>query len=190
MATFELAYKRTVLGFEIGYNPGKGEAETVWGIDRSMWPHWTGWEILDHFKKDKSVKEVNTFVRSNVYLQNAIKTFYKNGFWDTVRLTEITSQPVANAIFDSTVNPCIDTSIEVLQKACNVVHPLLLKVDGSIGDKTILAANTLNPGILLTAINAIRSANYHHRVALSPKMKQWLPDWLARLKPEQTLNNV
>lgn len=188
MAKFDIAYKITIFENEGGYNPGIGEAETLYGIDRSQNPHWKGWRDLDAFKKGKTTSQINNIVKHDKKMQTDIMDFYLIGYWNPLQLTEIKDQQVANNLFDCNVNPCIDTASEVAQKACNVVKPKSLLVDGNLGNKSILVINSLSPLLLVTAINAIRSANYHHRITLSPKMKPWLNVWLNRLDPYNNLS--
>lgn len=183
MSDFKVAFRITIFGNEGGFNPGVGEAETIYGIDRSMNPKWQGWPSFDILKKGRTVKQVNIAVKNNIQMQAAIMDFYLRNYWNPLLLSEIKSQQVANTLFDCSVNPCIDTAAEVAQKACNVVKPGSLIVDGNIGEKSIGVINKLSENLLFTAINGIRSANYHHRVALTPKMKIWLPVWLKRLLP-------
>ena len=182
MADFNISYNITVQGTELGYNPGKGEAETWDGIDRSMHPSLPIWLIIDAYKRNKTVAQINAWAKNNSSLQLYKKQFYLNGFWNTWRLSEINNQQVANTLFDASVNPCIDTAGEVAQKACNVVKHGSLVVDGNIGEHSIAVINSLRPELLFTAINGIRAANYHHKADTTATAKAWLPLWLQRLK--------
>ena len=190
MASFEISYNITVQHTEIGYNPGIGEAETFDGIDRSMQPGWSGWLLIDAFKRGKTVHEINVWAKNNAELQARKKMFYIKNYWDTWRLSEIVNQQIANTLFDASVNPCIDSAGKVAQKACNVVKPGSLVVDGCIGEHSISVINSLASNLLFTAINAIRSANYHHRAEITASAKQWLPVWLDRLTPYKSSQTI
>ena len=190
MASFEIAFNITVHGNEGGYNPGKGEAETYAGWDRSQHPNWPGWPIIDAIKKANpkaTVGQLNKLFAADLHLQNIVMAPYVTDFWNDLQLTKVNDQQVANNLFDCSVNPCIDTAAKVMQKACNavisanslVIHPL--QVDGNIGQLTISVVNELNPELLFNAINTIREANYRERIRRSPSMAEWLPVWLRRL---------
>lgn len=185
MADFKTAYLITMFN-EGGYNRGVGENETFFGIDRGMNPKWSGWPVVDHYRKENpqlSDKQLNVLFRADAGLMGSKDLFYKRAYWDVVKLDQINDQQIANNLFDCSVNPCIDTVQEVLQKGCNVVKPGSLKVDGAVGPATIAVANSCEPELLMIAINRIRSDNYHERVIRTPLMAQWLNGWLKRLLP-------
>lgn len=70
--------------------------------------------------------------------EDQAKAFYKKHYWDTLSLDSLNSQGVASKVFDIGVNTGIGTAAKFLQQAVGVV------VDGSIGPKTIQAANSQN----------------------------------------------
>lgn len=184
MADFTIAYRKTVLGNEGGYNPGIGENETYMGIDRAMNKHWSGWQIIDHIKAAMpgvSVARMNMLLNTNAQLQSNIATFYKVNYWDTMRLDDINDQQVANNLFDGSVNPCIEPAAKVFQMACNEVKQGCLKEDGVIGSASIACINSLDAKHVFDIINAIREGNYRQEVVINPHKKQWLPVWLKRL---------
>lgn len=193
MASFDEAFNITVKGNEAGYNRG-GEtiAETFDGIDRAQQPNNKVWPIIDKIKKANptaTVAQLNALFRDNAELQSLKLSFYTNEFWSNLSLSSITDQQVANVCFDCSVNPCIDTAGEVMQKACNAViintgiKLPKLKIDGAIGSKTVSMINSLDAWQVYNAINTIRMGNYYRRGELTPKMIVWVPVWLARLKP-------
>lgn len=189
MADFIKAYAITMQN-EAGYNPGNGEAETYKGIDRSQNKTWPGWAIIDAVKKTKP-KSMNIELAKNLTLQMDIQLFYQKNYWNPLRLSDVHNQSIANAMFDCSVNPCIDTASEVLQKSVNAVKIDHLKVDGNVGPATIAAVNKIDAAgrskELYDAIKAIRVANYEERVQRTPSMKQWLSGWIKRTG---TYNNI
>ena len=183
-AQFEPAYHITLFGNEGFYNPGNGEAETYEGLDRSQNPNNPIWPIIDSIKKATpgiSVRQMNIALAANAQVQQDVKNFYIVEYWNTLRLSEINDQQVANNLFDCSINPCIESAAHVMQEAVNSVKPGTLVVDGKIGPLTVAAVNALNGEAMFNAINAIRKANYEKRVQLSPRMAQWLRVWLNRL---------
>jgi len=183
MADFQIAYKRTVLGIEGGYDPGTNEAETYRGIDRSQNPKWAGWNIIDAIKRGNaglSTAQLNTILNGNAALQANVQAFYKSNYWDVLSLDKLSSQIKANALFDSSVNPCIIGVGKAAQIACNVVKPKALVVDGQYGPKTLACIDSLDEKGFDIAFSAVRSANYYERVRLTPSQLTWLPSWLFR----------
>jgi len=184
MADFLTSFHQTMLT-EGAYDPGTGEAETYMGVDRSQNPTWVGWPIIDKIKAahpGATVATLNGLFAARKTLQTDVQKFYQAGYWDPYKLTTITDQQVANAIFDCAVNPCIISVSRVVQIACNTVKHNSVTVDGQVGPKTLAAVNSLPPNLYVTAFNGIRVANYYQRVALKPEMAQWLSSWLGRCK--------
>jgi hypothetical protein len=185
MADFDIAYTIT-MGNEGGFNHGVGENPTFFGIDEGMNPNWAGWPLVHSIiaaNPGRTDAQLNVIFRMHGDLMALKDNFYKRSYWNNLLLDQINDQQVANNLFDCSVNPCIDPAAKVLQKACNVVKPECVVVDGEVGKMTIAVANALAPELLITAINGIRSANYHHEVVLRPAKGVWLPDWLKRLVP-------
>ncbi|MDO3641986.1 glycosyl hydrolase 108 family protein [Mucilaginibacter sp. L3T2-6] len=189
MADFQIAYKRTVLGIEGGYDPGTNEAETYRGIDRSQNQHWPGWAVIDAVKagnRSLTLAQLNTVLNGNNQLQANVQAFYKTNYWDVLSpgsllgLDPVMSQVKANALFDCSVNPCIIGVVKAAQIACNVVKPKALIVDGKYGAKTLACINSTNDKEFDLAFAAVRQANYYERVRLTPHDADWLASWLYR----------
>lgn len=189
-ADFGISYHITVIGNEGGLNPGNGEAFTYRGIDESQNPHWPGFVLVHSIweaNKHLGILAVDKLLADNDDLQKDIQAFYLANYWNTHSIGKLTDQQVANNLFDSTVNPCIDTASLMFQKACNavisqnslVIHTLVL--DGAIGTNTIATANELSAELLFNAINSLRKANYQERVRRTPKDAEWLAVWENRL---------
>ncbi|MDP9079103.1 MAG: hypothetical protein M3O71_16875 [Bacteroidota bacterium] len=184
MADFLTAFQIT-MQTEGGYNPGDGEAETYMGVDRSQNPNWSGWPTIDQIKAANpgaTISALNKLFAANHTLQANIQQFYQSGYWDAYKLSTITDQQAANAMFDCAVNPCLISMDYVAQMACNTVQHNVVGVDGQIGKLTRGCINSLPANLFVTAFNGIRVANYYERVKLNPTDKQWLSSWLGRCK--------
>jgi lysozyme family protein len=182
MADFDQAFKITILGNEGGYNPGVGEKETYMGIDRGAIPNWYGWQIIDSIKvanKGITTKRMNQLLGISETLQSNIKDFYKANYWDTVHLSNVNDQQLANNLFDCSVNQGEGLARHFMQAACNyviavtkVTKPLLI-LDGVIGPRTMVAFNTLPPAQLNNEINAEREASYRRDLGYAEWGKVW-----------------
>ncbi len=169
MAEFVPAVEKTLLA-EGGYyhNPATGEYANL-GITlktlRSLGVLMTS---------GPATPEDIKFVKS--LTEDEAKDIYWESYWDKLRLDEITSQDVANKVFDLAVNTGPGTAVKLLQRAL----PAVL-VDGIIGPKTIWAANSCDPLALLARIRDEAAHHYEQIAANNPALAPDLPGWLNRL---------
>ena len=114
MANFEEAYKRTCK-FEGGWVNKDGDSgkETYKGISRVANPNWSGWAIVDSYKKKSNFPQN---LDSDKNLQELVKDCYKNNYWNPVWGDKIKNQKVANDIYDTAVNMGVAMSIKLSQR--------------------------------------------------------------------------
>lgn len=183
MAKFEIAEAITGRN-EGGYanNPADTGGETFAGIARNHWPKWEGWKYIDGIKKDyKSASVINKRASQMPDLIKLISKFYKQNFWDVLKLDLVRDQQLANSVYDFGVNSGTSRAAKFLQQAVNEINPGMLVVDGKIGIKTIGAVNQIVPLLVYNAYNAIRE-NFYRSIAKG-NQAQFLKSWLSRLKP-------
>ena len=113
--------------------------ETVHGISRKKWPHWSGWALVDAAKSDPSFPQCLLALPE---LMTQVEAFYKQYFWDAISGDALNAQDLANQVLDAAVNQGPEVAGELLQKAVNFVDNCL-KEDGEIGPKTVAAVNRL-----------------------------------------------
>ncbi|KKK77044.1 hypothetical protein LCGC14_2857570, partial [marine sediment metagenome] len=120
MADFTIASDKT-LAFEGGYHDGTGDygGETKYGIAKKFYP--------------------------NVDIKNltidAARAIYKRDYWDKLMLDKITSQSVANELFDTAANMGWRRAARFLQESMNLLDESTLVVDGLVGMKTLAVVN-------------------------------------------------
>ena len=114
MAKFDEAYQRT-LKFEGGWVNDDADSgkETYKGISRAANPNWSGWNIVDSYKKKSNFPKN---LDSDVKLQSLVKELYKTNYWDKVWGDKITNQKVANDLYDTGVNMGVATSIKLSER--------------------------------------------------------------------------
>lgn len=126
-----------LLGHEGGYsnNPADPGGETMWGITFRV-------------------------ARANGYLGpmkdmpvDVAKAIYKKLYWNAVRADEL-PPGIRYLVFDAAVNSGVTQSIKWLQRCLGVAE------DGSVGTRTLAAANSANPDklakrLLGTRLNAM-----------------------------------
>lgn len=185
MAEFEPAYKH-MQKHEGGYNndPADNGGETYRGISRKNWRGWDGWPDIDRIKSDvgfsildselnSKLKILNSKLNSNADLQGRVRLFYQRNFW-TPTMQRLTSQDLANWLFDKGVNMGIRQACKLLQRAANV------DPDGIIGPQTMAAVNAADPVVLLARCRE-EASRYYVKLALSdPSQSKFLHGWLAR----------
>lgn len=118
MAKFDEAYQRT-LKFEGGWVNDDADSgkETYKGISRVANPNWSGWKIVDSYKKKSNFPKN---LDSDTKLQSLVKELYKTNYWDKVWGDKITNQKVANDLYDTGVNMGVAVSIKLSERQFNM----------------------------------------------------------------------
>jgi lysozyme family protein len=187
MAKFDISFEKT-MKFEGGYsnNPNDSGGETYKGISRKNFPSWEGWNIIDSIKPKKIT--VSSLKGKNI--DDMVKVFYKEKFWDKIKGDGIINQLFANILFDSIVNMGIQRPVKFLQASLNELDSTnKLSEDGIYGDKTY---NTLLKYLdsnedeklnqLIIKFNERRKAFYQKIVNNNPSQKVFLKGWLKRVE--------
>lgn len=132
MANFKIAFNKVVL-HEGGYvnDPKDRGGETFMGIARKYHSTSRMWKIIDEYKKVYSVKELTTILKRDNDIMNCVLNIYKQEYWDKLKLDHLTSQAVANEIFDTGVNMGITKAVKLMQRVLGI------KEDGKITDELI-----------------------------------------------------
>ena len=172
-----------MLGLELSspYNAlhfNKGEnGYTFMGIYEGAHPNWSGWEIvyrtLDLYK---DLEKTSYECYQNVFLTDLVKEFYKENFWDKLRLDEIKSDRIADLIFKFAVNVGIKRAVRYAQMVANV------RLDGIIGNNTINALNSLDSGYFEERYKAEFIKYYNGLAKDNPdRCNRFLNGWLNRV---------
>ncbi|HLO59025.1 MAG TPA: glycosyl hydrolase 108 family protein [Lentimicrobium sp.] len=186
MAKFETAYKLTC-GQEGGYSNSSHDkgGETYRGISRKWFPEWKGWKVIDSYKANHDLQQgeyINDFV-----LEELVYDFFEAEFWDANRLSEITSQEIANEVYDTAVNMGKNTAAVYLQKAVNLLNRNQkdyndIKVDGHIGTATLSLVNRYpNSAVLIKVLNGLQFACYLQICEKDPDQEYNFRGWLNRV---------
>jgi type VI secretion system secreted protein VgrG len=142
--------------------------------------HATNFGITFQFYKSIHPEAVEDDIR-NLTKEQAIE-IYKTEFWNNSNIELITSQVMANSIFDAVVNMGKNPAIKILQRAVNSVkasHSFLTD-DGILGEETLNAVNSISSIPLRTAFRSERAAYYREIVARNPAQVAFLEGWLSR----------
>lgn len=171
-----------MLGLEFGspYNAlHKNKWEngyTFMGIYEGAHPSWKGWELVYRtLKLYKSLDRASYECYQNIFLTDLVKEFYKENFWDKLRLDELKSDRVADLIFKFAVNVGIKRAVRYAQMIANV------RLDGIIGNNTINALNSLDSGYFEERYKA-EFIKFYERLAKDNYYKYFLKGWQNRVK--------
>ena len=183
---FEKAFKKTSF-YEGGYsNHSKDNGgETYKGISRVYHSKWEGWKIIDKFS-DKSDLQYNKT------LQKQVKEFYKEKFWDSVKLDMISIlyEKTAIELFDIAVNMGTQTAGKMFQRALNILNRdelnySDLKVDGLIGKNTLNSLDIYNKKNnetdFLKLILLLKAKKYIDIVESNTNQEVFIRGWLKRI---------
>ena len=186
MAQFEVAYAKTSRN-EGGYanNLKDRGGETFHGIARKFWPMWTGWVLIDaersKFPSDihnyKNWKQVDKVLESVPRLKELVRSFYKANFWDDIEGDRISSQDVANTLYDWAVNSSEGSPAKAIQWIVGATQ------DGDIGPATAAKINAYpDQSNLLDLLRQKRVQFVKEIVKKNPTQIVFLDNWLARAK--------
>ncbi len=163
-------------GYYANVSGDKG-GETYRGIARNYWPSWAGWKIIDEYKLRKGSLPWNYKIDSSE-LEALIQSFYKSNFWDKILLDKVKSESLQAIIFDGYVNSG-GNAIKLMQNVLNKSFGKSLKVDGSQGQMTVNAINSVPASQLFEAYKAARVA-YYKAIGTGSNAK-FLDGWLKRI---------
>lgn len=189
MTNFEKAYK-IVRAHEGGYanDPDDPGGETYKGIARNRWPDWIGWPKIDNAKNEPGFP---SNLENDSDLQNDVRNFFKEHFWDAVWGDTISSysQELATDLFDMAVNLGVGRASEFFQRALNVLNNRGrlyqdISVDGDIGNETIKAfkkaVETRNAELIYKVINILQGYHYINLMESNQKFEKYI-GWFKRV---------
>jgi lysozyme family protein len=184
MADFDIAFKKfktiEFSGPENVLHRNSGEkSETYYGIYRSAHPDWEGWKRVDNHLDD-AVNTRHASIESfrDERLTEMVKKFYKNNFWDKIRLDEIKSQKIAEEMFFFYINT--GDKSKAVKYAQEIVGA---KQDGVIGEKTIKALNDFSESIFDVEYDIREIVFYEHLASKNPKRYlRFLDGWKNRAR--------
>lgn len=155
MANFELAVTKTLKregGDKIVRNPADRGGVTKYGISKAAYPQ---------LNIEKLTEE-------------DAKRIYKTDYWDKVQGDNISSQPVAEDIFDTAVVMGVKGSVKLTQIALDIIP------DGIFGPKTLEAINGAPAAGFLPRFMLAKIARYVHICNKDKSQSVFLLGWLNR----------
>lgn len=161
MADFAPAFEAMIRnegGYVLHDVPGDRGGQTYAGIARKMNPQWPGWALIDRGQEVPAAM---------------VREFYKVNYWDPIKGDRISSQVVAQTIFDFHVN-----AGAVARKLAQLV--VGATPDGVIGDKTLAALNAYDEAKFVMAYALVKIARYRDIVTRDRSQMKFLLGWINR----------
>jgi len=132
---FLIGYNDTVTdeGVTLKIDPDDRGGQTWKGIARIMHPTWKGWALIDaHIKAAHNLATI----KSDVVLEQLVKTFYYTEFWLKLRINEIKTLSIQVKFFNQAVNVGLQPSTKFQQASVD------LPQTGIVDNKLINALNS------------------------------------------------
>ncbi len=196
-ADFDRAFDAT-MGHEGGYanDPSDFGGETYRGIARRFHPGWPGWNRIDQAKGVAPTRLKEQLASMRDLIDPYVREFYRLEFWLKVGADQVTSQAVADELFDTGVNMGPGRAVEFLQVALNALNRSDrgpqgqyfkdLVEDGDIGPMTLGSLQVYlsrdAPRFLLTLLNVQQGAFYLERMRKIPSQERFARGWLKRVE--------
>lgn len=161
MADFLPAFEKMLVnegGYRLHNVEGDRGGMTFAGIARNMNPGWSGWPVIDAGGEPHA---------------DMVRAFYRANFWNPIRGDEISSQRIAESIFDFNVNT--GRPARVLAQIVAGVTP-----DGSFGPKTVAALNAMDPERFVMAYALAKIARYRDIVQRDRTQLKFILGWINR----------
>lgn len=161
MADFAPAFEAMIRnegGYVLHDVPGDRGGQTYAGIARKMNPQWPGWALIDRGQEVPAAM---------------VREYYKANYWEPIKGDRITSQVIAQTIFDFHVN-----AGSVARKLAQLV--VGATPDGVIGDKTLAALNAYDEAKFVMAYALVKIARYRDIVTRDRTQMKFLLGWINR----------
>ena len=156
MANFETAVDKTLVsegGSKFTDDPDDGGGATKYGISQRSFP-------------DEDIRNLT---------EARAKEIYKEHYWDKVRGDDITSQIIAEAIFDTAVNMGVRTGSKLAQR-CLKIEP----DDGRIGPQSLGVINVADETMFLATFALKKIERYARICTRDASQKKYLLGWINR----------
>lgn len=161
MADFAPAFEAMIKdegGYVLHNVEGDRGGMTYAGIARNMNPGWPGWGPID--RKEQVPAQL-------------VREFYRQHYWQPIKGDEITSQAVAETIFNFHVNAGA-VAIKLAQLVVGATP------DGAMGNKTVAMLNNMDPGRFVMAYALAKIARYRDIVMKDRTQAKFLLGWINR----------
>lgn len=156
-------------------DPKDSGGPTKWGVTLRSYSTFTGCPV--------TAAAIQSLTREDAY------AFYRARYWSPLRCDQIRDPAIAIAIFDVSVLYGIGTAALFAQEAASSCG-ISLKLDGSLGDKSVEALNAIDRKEFFSAFYRCIRERIDHLVVLAPKNERFVRGWIARADRLLTLLEI
>lgn len=107
-------------------------------------------------------------------------SIYREYWWDKYNYAQLEHIEIVSKLFDLSVNMGESSGVKILQRSINRLQANQIAVDGILGKKTILAANTNDPIQLREQMRWCAKEKYLTILSANPAMEWCRNGWLNR----------
>ena len=136
---------------------------TYAGISRNNNPKWDGWQYIDDGRPVPN---------------DVVKQFYKERYWDRMKLGRIDSDAIASVLLSSCVLSGVRRASRMAQVAAGV------PVDGFIGPKTLNAISAMEPRLFVALFALLRIDRFREIANRNKTQRKFLRGWINRVYEE------
>ena len=148
---------------------------TFMGIYQKAHPGWKGWdEILGALAYGGDIEKISRALYASESLRAEVRRFYKEAYWDRMRLDEISSQLKANEMFIFGVNVDVKPAVRVAQQLVGVVN------DGIVGEQTLAAINKFDEERFDKQFDRAELEYFNKLIEKNPKFRIYANGWRNR----------
>lgn len=165
MADFKQAFEKMINnegGYRLHTVRGDRGGMTYSGIARRFHPGWPGWTLLDAATEDAP------------QLTGMVRGFYRDNFWDPLHGDDVSSQRIAETLFDFAVNAGIRVAVKLAQVAIGTTP------DGIIGPVTIKGLNSAVPEKFVPLYALAKITRYAAICNKNRTQSKFLLGWINR----------
>jgi len=177
MALYATAYKISRSN-EGGFTIDTG-GRTYKGVSEDANPTWPGWKVIAAYEAIHGKLKQDQVI-NNPALDKMVTDLFKANYWDALKLDNVSSQHVANIMFDFALTSGIKQSAKNAQVVAKV------SPDGIIGSDSLKAINSKNEKDYATALLA-KNQKFYTDLAKSPTYAKYLKSWTNRIKYFSTI---
>ncbi len=168
MADFLAAFEKVIRaegGYVLHNVPGDRGGMTYAGISRRAHPDWPGWTVIDAGGEPPA---------------ELVREFYRERFWGRILGDEITSQAVAETLYDFAVNAGVKPAAIIAQVVASKITGEALTPDGVVGPKTLAALNACDERLFVALYTIAKIARYCEIVRRDRSQAKFLLGWVSR----------
>jgi len=157
----------------------KGEdGLTVGGIYQVAHPHWYGWSIVKASlaRNNDNMALASIELHANGAFISLVELFYKENYFNRLKLNFLHSQNTANEIFLFAVNSGSKNAVRKAQKLVGATE------DGILGSQTIEALNNYDEELFDMQFDELELKFYDDLIKKKPSFAMFRNGWKKRAK--------